>query len=568
VQELHEQKVKAIEEKVEKKHNAAAENKENLIQNFSMKMKEKMTKVMNAQTLKVDVFNALKVKFEEKQALATVNKENLSKASSDKMFAKKERMAKSAVSSVKAVQSISQKNKEKMKAAVQQKNTIIAGIVEKSAEANQKRVSRAKDLELERIQKAETLEVHHKLKLNTAAQKKNNILSEISTNVSSKSSINVKELASKKANELRLKHEDKLKSAQKRRELMLQLEKEKREVIRNRRENIRKMKMISRQNKALGKNVPLETTLETIPLGSLNVDSIENLRNTEMESYTNTAKVHNPALADDMENKENSIGDGLEFSGQSSAIEARRMSFKAQAATEIRSAEEVKRAELMKLAEERKKAAIMKAKEGDELKSEYCLSVETSSTATSSYDWEDTISYSVSDDQSRSSSSSMSSMSLSNVKFEPGTGAADVRKLEKAADDLAQAIEACDVKLSDIQLMQSIVLAQEAASDGKDEFKTTENLDGLDSIEMSFSRKKRKKIRLAFRIEAVSKRVPVITARIAEVSKRAKPVLAGRVTKLSRQTRGGLQSLRSAASKLDEQRRKARTQRIQPVEPQ
>merc|ERR1719512_671740 len=159
-------------------------------------------------------------------------------------------------------------------------------------------------------------------------------------------------------------------------------------------------------------------------------------------------------------------------------------------------------------------------------------------------------------------------MSLSNVKLEPGTSYADIRKLENATEDLARAIEACDVKLSDIQLMQSLILAQEAASEGKDEFKTIENLDELDSIEMSFSRRKRRKLRLASRIEAVSKRVPNITARLAQVSKRAKPVLASRVTKLSKQTRGGLQSLRSAASKLDERRRNARTQQLHSVEAQ
>merc|ERR1712099_26364 len=118
------------------------------------------------------------------------------------------------------------------------------------------------------------------------------------------------------------------------------------------------------------------------------------------------------------------------------------------------------------MGEEGNRAALMKLKEGDELRSEYCLSIETSeteSTAADSFDWEDAISYAASDDQSRSS---RSSRSLSNVKLEPGTTFTDIRKLENATEDLARAIEACDVKLSDIQLMQSLILAQEAASEG------------------------------------------------------------------------------------------------------
>jgi len=579
VQEIQEQKVQAIEEKLEKKHSSAAENKENLMQNFSLKMKEKMSKVMNAQTQKINKVNALKEKCEEKQVLASVNKENILKTSLGKIFAKKERMAISAVSSVHAIQNISHKNDAKMKAALEQKSAIVAGIVEKSSEANQKKLHRSRDLEEERKQKVETLEGNHKLKLITAAQKKKTILSEIATNVSFDSSNHVKEIATKKAmieDALRLKHEDKLKSAQKRREFMLELEKEKSEVKRNRRENIRRMKMISRQNKAVTKNVPLETTLETIPLGSLNLDSIENSRNVGMSSSaekdfllqiknTGDGVQQNPGCvssSDDTENKKNSVEDGLELLSEAEALEERRNEFRSQAAEEIRSAREVKRAELMKLAEERNEALFKREKESNEMKSEYCLSIETSSTSTDSYDWDDVISYAdPSDDQS------MSSRSLSNVKFERGTTADDIQKLEDATADLARAIKACDVKLSDIQLMQSLILAQDAANEGQDEFKTLENLDELDTVEMSFSSgNKRRKLRLASRIGAVSKRVPIITARIADVSRRAKPVLASRLTQLSQQTRGGLRTLKSAANKLDERRRRQRTPSFQSVE--
>ena len=51
---------------------------------------------------------------------------------------------------------------------------------------------------------------------------------------------------------------------------------------------------------------------------------------------------------------------------------------------------------------------------------------------------------------------------------------ADLVALNNATQDLSRAIRACNVKLLDIQVMQSIILAEEAAYNGTDEFKTVE----------------------------------------------------------------------------------------------
>ena len=75
----------------------------------------------------------------------------------------------------------------------------------------------------------------------------------------------------------------------------------------------------------------------------------------------------------------------------------------------------------------------------------------------------------------------------------------DILALNNATQDLARAIRACDIKLSDIQVMQSIILAKEAACNGTDEFNTVECLTELDAVKMSFSINREKTVWLSHR---------------------------------------------------------------------
>ena len=59
-----------------------------------------------------------------------------------------------------------------MRVVVVQKNSIPAGIVKKSVQANQSKLARYKKLQEDKTQKLAKLKVHHKNKIFTAAQKK------------------------------------------------------------------------------------------------------------------------------------------------------------------------------------------------------------------------------------------------------------------------------------------------------------------------------------------------------------------------------------------------------------
>merc|ERR1712176_615194 len=82
---------------------------------------------------------------------------------------------------------------------------------------------------------------------------------------------------------------------------------------------------------------------------------------------------------------------------------------------------------------------------------------------------------------------------LKGVTLEFNSAPDDIELLQEATADIVRSINECDVKLSDIQLMQSLLLAEEAARSGKDEFRTKENLDDLDKVSVSSG----KRIKLA-----------------------------------------------------------------------
>jgi len=581
VQEVHEQRVKVIEEKLEKKHSIAAENKEKAVQNITMKIQQRMNKVLGAkQNIEADKISKLKTlqdKIDMKHNIAVSTKENVLKNAVGTYSSKKEKIAIIAEAKQNSVQKLEAQNDAKMKAAALQKECIVAEIAEKSAQANQKKMLRLRNVQENHRQKTKILEVRHKTKLFTVAQKKKSILIDISTSMSFDSSKRAKELASQRdylENEMRLKYEDKLRSAERRRNLMQELDNEKKEIVRTRRDNIRKMKMLQRRKNPL-KSAQQE---EVLPLGILNenlslnsnlheknMGNVQEMRNTTLMVERSAIKseqvnTESSGRQENDENKENDIEEVSEnkvASSETQALESRRLEFRAQAAEEIRSAKEVKRAELMKLAEERNNARERKRiEEAKRLNIDKDMSYRTSSTGSiDSLDWLDGVSYADPFDESRNV--------LHDIKLKPSTTSADVEALKHATEDLARAIAACDVKLSDIQVMQSIILAEEAAQDGRDEFKTVERLPDLDSVTMSFSttssRSAPRRVGLGSRIGSFSKRnVPRITARITEVSKRARPQLVSRISAASKRTKGRLQAIKKAAGIIDQRRREER----------
>merc|ERR1712157_530399 len=61
----------------------------------------------------------------------------------------------------------------------------------------------------------------------------------------------------------------------------------------------------------------------------------------------------------------------------------------------------------------------------------------------------------------------------------------DIQDLQAATAHLAEAIAQCDVKLNDIQILQSMMLAQEAAMKGDEKFRTVERIDDLPNAKVN-----------------------------------------------------------------------------------
>ena len=74
------------------------------------------------------------------------------------------------------------------------------------------------------------------------------------------------------------------------------------------------------------------------------------------------------------------------------------------------------------------------------------MSLSTEPTRSESFDWEEEVCYAdpFADQHNP----------LEDIRLEPHTASADIVALNNATQDLARAIRACDVKLSDIQVMQ------------------------------------------------------------------------------------------------------------------
>ena len=104
----------------------------------------------------------------------------------------------SSLSRLAATKDIEARNHAKMRVAVVQKNSILAGIVNKSVQANQSKLARHKKLQEDTTQKLAKLKVRHKNKIFTAAQKKSSTLSASSTTTIN-IALRAKGLASKRA---------------------------------------------------------------------------------------------------------------------------------------------------------------------------------------------------------------------------------------------------------------------------------------------------------------------------------------------------------------------------------
>merc|ERR1712154_346918 len=68
-----------------------------------------------------------------------------------------------------------------------------------------------------------------------------------------------------------------------------------------------------------------------------------------------------------------------------------------------------------------------------------------------------------------------------------GIGDFKVRPLHEVPSNSSLSTLEDDIELSDVQFAQSIILAEEAALNGKDEFKTVERLYDLNSTSLSLS---------------------------------------------------------------------------------
>lgn len=166
---------------------------------------------------------------------------------------------------------------------------------------------------------------------------------------------------------------------------------------------------------------------------------------------------------DNNEEKENSPEKNMHVNedkyDEASALAARRLELRAQAVEEIQAAKEVKQAELMRLSRAINEARQRRKKE-KELKN-----------SSRSFNFADEVPYADSFDDLLNG--------LDKTTTDPHT-------LSNKTQHAANAKEDLDLKLSNIQVMQSIILAEEARLQGKYEFKTIEHLTELDTVEMLF----------------------------------------------------------------------------------
>jgi len=193
------------------------------------------------------------------------------------------------------------------------------------------------------------------------------------------------------------------------------------------------------------------------------------------------------------------------------ALATRRLELQAQAVEEIRAAREYKQAELMRLVRDREEARQKRLREEEELKNEAHFK--------------------------------------GDIPF-ADPFADSFATQEKALDHIAvERQPRVDVKLSDIQVMQSIILAEEAGLEGKDEFKTVEHLHELDSTQMLFHNKmstySNSQREYYDCTGSESKEVALQrTARISKSPGRAKLLVATSIKRISNRAKCGISAIK------------------------
>jgi hypothetical protein len=270
--------------------------------------------------------------------------------------------------------------------------------------------------------------------------------------------------------------EEKLEAAERRRQAQLKKDKEKREKINARR---RKARELALQRRAERKDIE---GWEEESLAPVNED--EEMSQADL-SVVSKLKPRDSASEEDNE------------STSSAALDQRRLAAKQQLVEEIRLANEAKMQEMERLTEEIRRAPRRS---------------ERPSTAASfgTIDTNEVLSF----DEGEMDNVSISGLSA----LQNNENKAEANKKAQAALALAE----LDIKLSEIQLMQAILLAEEASLSGKSEFKTTDkSAEDLQRVKVTedFEREKRRKERKAA-IKQKAKTFFAHTVRQANVAKR------------------------------------------------
>lgn len=149
---------------------------------------------------------------------------------------------------------------------------------------------------------------------------------------------------------------------------------------------------------------------------------------------------------------------------KASTLVARRLELQAEARDEIRAAKEVKKAELLRLSRERKESRQMMQKYG-QARNDH--------------------SHSFNGEEIYNKDTIPSGLFVDRVN----TLNEKTTEYHKISPKKRYLIKDADIRLTDLQVMQSIILAEEALRLGKSEFKTVDHLTKLDTKEMLFHEK-------------------------------------------------------------------------------
>lgn len=326
----------------------------------------------------------------------------------------------------------------------------------------------------------------------------------------------------KKRKERKLKSDANIKSANKRKEKLIQLESLKAEVEGVRSERRRKLKWLVRRQKYSSSNKSKVCEEET-PTNILNnstdndggdfggdncnEDDGDNIDDSNIcDADDASISIENEVFSDgeitlssilygdaiveedgkvqqnDLQHKSN-LDNHLQQSEHTMTLEKRRLVARAELVEELRQAKEVKRHEMAKFAKEREEAKL--AEEKDEGKGLGKTKFNKNSAEELVVGVQNVTLCKVLD----CAEEELYDSDFSDSSFDPAievmdNSTADTDSVQVTITDLIQAIEGFNTRLADIELMHSIILAEDAAVTGKDEFKTsTEGDQSIDTID-------------------------------------------------------------------------------------